>query len=141
MNREAIRNTALERYDKSEKVWIVESPLLEICHGISPDKEEAWEIFDDLLNEMYIAYMEGTTVGGRKRGRPAKTGVDFHLLVRKETKDAIAKLADELKISQGESVDYLASFYRALQSRIVVSGNKAVSVNPKRQRASAKAAC
>jgi len=56
-------------YDKRKGLFVVESPLLEICHGVAKTEKEAWKIFDDLLNAMYIEYLEGKIVGQYARRR------------------------------------------------------------------------
>lgn len=122
MNREAIKKTAICRYEASEKEYVVESPLLDVCHGIADTKAEAWDTFDDLLNAMYIEYLEGKGVGRYKRGRPAKGRVEFHAQLKQETKKGIADLAKQWEISQGEALDFLMFFYRCQQSE-----NKPVS--------------
>lgn len=114
MNRSTIRKTAVCRFDKKGKVYIVESPLLDICHGIAETETEAWEIFEDALDAMYIKYLEGKTVGRyHKRGRPPLHGADFHVTVKPETKKTVLTLANYLDTSQGEVVDYLAGFWKA----------------------------
>jgi hypothetical protein len=62
MNRDT-KKTALCRYEKRKGLFLVESPLLEICHGVGKTEKAAWEIFNDLLNAMYIEYLEGKTAG------------------------------------------------------------------------------
>ena len=83
--------------------------FLDICSGIAKSKKEAWEIFDDLLDAMYIKYLEGKTVGQyAKRGRPAKNRIDVHAQVQLKTKRAIDKIALAYGISKGEAIDMLA---------------------------------
>jgi hypothetical protein len=114
MNREAIRKTAVCRYQPKEKLYIVESPLLDILHGIAETKKKAWDIFDDLLDGMYIKYLEGKTVGlYQKPGRPAKGRIDFHAQIKPKTKKTIDKLARNFGISKGEAIDYLALLHTA----------------------------
>jgi hypothetical protein len=67
MNKTAIIKTTVERYNSKESMFIVESPLLDICTGASKNKKEAWSIFHDLLDEMYIKYLEGKKIGQYKR--------------------------------------------------------------------------
>lgn len=94
------------------------SPLLEICHGIARTEEEAWEIFDDLLNAMYIEYLEDKKVGQySKRGRPSKGGVVFNAHVRPTTREIVARLAREFGISQGEAVDFVVAKWQATASK------------------------
>jgi hypothetical protein len=68
MNREAITKTAICRFDAREQEYIVESPLLDICHGIANSPKDAWDIFEDLLDSMFSEYLEGRRVGQYGRG-------------------------------------------------------------------------
>lgn len=111
MNREAIKRTAICRYDSVEKEYIVESPLLDICHGIAESKKEAWNIFGDLIDSMYIEYLEGKGVGKYGRGRPPKGRTELHTQVNARTKKGLAALAKKLGVSQGEVMDFLLFFY------------------------------
>jgi DNA polymerase/3'-5' exonuclease PolX len=118
MNREAIKKTVIERFDGKDQVWVVQSPLLPICHGIDEDIEAARKIFDDLLNAMYIQYLEGNAVGDYRRGRPSKGLVDIHVQVKPQVREALKRLAAEKEISQGETVHYLLACWEyALQPR------------------------
>ena len=107
MNKAAIAKTAMWRYDPDEKCYIVQSPLFERCIGAAPSKQEAWKIFDELLGEFYVAYLEGKLVGYARRGRPAKGYVELHAQVKRVVKDEIATRAKDLGISQGEVIEYL----------------------------------
>lgn len=128
MNINTIRKTAVCRFDKDEGIYIVESPLLPIASGVDSDPNQAWEIFDDLLNSLYIKYLEGKQVAQYgKRGRPAKGGVALNCVVKPATKTALEELANELNCSQGEAVDYLLAFHMGVVSipSVVASDNVA----------------
>lgn len=107
MNKDAIRKTARCRFDAKESVYIVESPLSDMVMGVSEDAEDAWAIFDDLLRETYINYLEGKLVGYDKRGRPSKGRVGHHAELNPDTKKALLTLAKQFGCSQGEVIDYL----------------------------------
>ncbi|MBS1995180.1 MAG: hypothetical protein JSS86_02675 [Cyanobacteria bacterium SZAS LIN-2] len=109
MNKKAIFNTALCRYDEKEGCFIVESPLFERVIGVAPRESEAWKLFGELLNETYVAYLEGNLVGYEKRGRPARGNVEFHAQIKPEVKAQIAETARTLGISQGDVIAYLAA--------------------------------
>ncbi len=109
MNKKAIADTALCRYDEKEKCYIVESPLFDRVTGVAETESEARQIFHELLDETYIAYLEGKLVGYDKRGRPAKGNVEFHAQVKPEVKAQIAERAKALGISQGDVITYLAA--------------------------------
>jgi len=111
MKIDAIRNTAVCRFDKEEKVYIVESPLLDIIAGVAETKDKAWEIFIDLMQAAYIEYLEGRLVGSYKRGRPAKGGLHLHVQVKPETRELLASVAKKFGISQGEAIDFLSFIY------------------------------
>ena len=107
MNKRGIAKTASCRFDSKEGCYIVQSPLFDRCIGVAETDEEAWQIFDDLLDEYYIAYLEGKLVGYDKPGRPAKGYVDLHAQVKPLIKEEIASKAKELGISQGDMIEYL----------------------------------
>ena len=109
MNKKAIADTALCRYDEKERCYIVESPLFDRVIGVAASESEARQIFNELLDETYIAYLEGKLVGYDKRGRPAKGNVEFHALVKPEVKAQISQKAKTLGISQGDVIAYLAA--------------------------------
>jgi len=109
MNKKAIADTALCRYDETEQVYIVESPLFDRVTGVGETEIEAKRIFSELLDETYIAYLEGKLVGYDKRGRPSKGNVEFHAQVKPEVKAQISAKAKALGISQGDVIAYLAA--------------------------------
>ena len=111
MNKTAIAKTAFSRYDKKQGCYIVQSPLFERCLGVARSEKEAWKIFNELLTEYYIAYLEGKLVDYEKPGRPAKGYVELHAQVKPKVKKQIAEKAKELGISFGEMIEYL--YYRA----------------------------
>jgi hypothetical protein len=113
MNRDQIQKTALCRYDPKDKTYSVKSPLLNICEGIAKTEKAAREIFDDLLDAMYIKYLEGKEVGRyEKRGRPSAGKVELHVTVKPGTRDTVFKLSVTLGCKQGEVIDYLAGLWR-----------------------------
>ena len=107
MNKLAITQTANCRYEKKEGCFIVQSPLFERCMGVAKTEKEAWKIFNELLTDYYIAYLEGNLIGYEKRGRPAKGYVEMHVQVKPTVKKQIASKAKKLGISQGEVIEYL----------------------------------
>jgi predicted RNase H-like HicB family nuclease len=109
MNKKAIAKTALCRFDKKENCYIVESPLCDKVMGVAETEGEAKQIFQELLDETYVAYLEGKLAGYEKPGRPAKGNVEFHAQVKPEVKAQITRKAKSLGISQGEVIAYLAA--------------------------------
>lgn len=109
MNKKAIADTALCRYDEKEGCYIVESPLFDRVIGIAETECEAYQIFHELLDETYVAYLEGKLVGYDKRGRPAKGNVEFHAQVKPEVKAQISEKAKALGISQGDVIAYFSA--------------------------------
>lgn len=107
MNKEAIKNTALCYHSTTERCFIVESPLFDMVIGAAPTEKEAWEIFNDLLDETYVNYLEGKLAGYTKAGRPKKNRIGFHAEVKPESKESLKELADKLACSQGEVIDFL----------------------------------
>lgn len=109
MNKKAIAETALCRYEDKESCFVVESPIFDRVIGVGDSESEAWRVFQELLDETYIAYLEGKLVGYEKRGRPAKGYVEFHAQVRPEVKSRISERAKALGISQGEVIAYFSA--------------------------------
>lgn len=109
MNKSAIAKTALCRYKDDEGVFVVQSPIFDRVIGVGTTEIEAWQVFGEVLNETYVAYLEGSLVGYEKRGRPAKHNVEFHAQVKPEVKALINEKAKALGISQGEVIAYLAA--------------------------------
>lgn len=107
MNKEAIKNTALCYYSNTEQCFIVKSPLFEMVFGAAEKEDEAWEIFNDLLDATYVKYLEGKLAGYTKAGRPKKNRVGFHAEVKPESKEQMKDLANKLGCSQGEAIDFL----------------------------------
>lgn len=109
MNKKAIADTALCRYNEEDGTYIVESPLMDRVLGVAETESEAWKLFQELLDETYVAYLEGKLVGYEKRGRPAKGNVEFHAQVKPELKTHIMEKAKALGVSQGDVIAYLVA--------------------------------
>lgn len=109
MNKKAIALTALCRFKADEGVFVVQSPIFDRVIGVGDTEEEAWQLFGELLDETYVAYLEGNLVGYEKRGRPAKHNVEFHAQVKPEVKALINEKAKAFGISQGEVIAYFAA--------------------------------
>jgi predicted RNase H-like HicB family nuclease len=138
MNKKAIAATALCRYKKDERVFVVESPIFDRVIGVGRTKDEAWKLFKELLDETYVAYLEGTLVGYEKRGRPAKHNVEFHAQVKLEVKKLIKEKAEALGISQGEVIAYWAAIEHVkieLEQRLDKMEKAQIKVVPKRRKA------
>ncbi len=58
---EAIRQAAVLRREGAD--YVVESPLAELVMGVGDTPEEAWRIFNEILEDAYDNY---------KAGRPSK---------------------------------------------------------------------
>ena len=114
MNKDGIRNTAVCRWDVEHECFIVQSPLYEALKGISDNKDEAWEIFDDFLDDAHKSYLEGRLGGTYARaGRPAKNRTALSCQVGPNSLEKIKSLANDLSVSQGEAIDFLLAHYRA----------------------------
>ncbi len=107
MNKKAIAETAICKFDQKTKCYIVESPIFDRVTGAANTEKEAWTIFHEILHETYVAYLEGKLVSYEKRGRPAKDNVELHVQVKPEVKEKIVAKAHALGISQGEVIAYL----------------------------------
>lgn len=112
MNREAILKTAILR--KTAEGHLVSSPLCSGVIGIGPSPEEAYKSFSDLVQDRYIAYLEGkhsNSAEKRERGRPKKSYVEFHTKINPDVKLDLSNLAQSLGISQGELIEFLYRKY------------------------------
>jgi hypothetical protein len=117
MNKEAIRRTAVCRWDSESECYVVESPLCDRVLGAAATEVEAWKIFDEILEDTYRDYREGKLAGYSKPGRPKKEKTRFHAEMKPDAKEAITDMARALGISQGETVEYLLSFFEAQKSK------------------------
>jgi len=117
MNKEVIKRTAVCRWDSESECYVVESPLCERVLGAAETEAEAWKIFHEILEDTYQDYLEGKLAGYSKPGRPKKERTRFHVQMKPDAKEAITDMAKGLRVSQGEAVEYLLSYYEAQQSK------------------------
>jgi hypothetical protein len=115
MNKAAILKTAVCRYDKKGKLYIVESPLLDNFSGCEAAEAEAWTVFRKVVDELWVDYLEGKAVGRQysRRGRPAKNRVNLTCQVKPITSQQLKEHAREFGTSQGEFIDYLYASWLA----------------------------
>jgi len=116
MNKQAIADTAVCRWDHEDDCYIVWSPLFEPLIGVGDSGEEAEQVFLDLLDDAYKAYLEGRLAGYDKVGRPSKGGTPLNIDVKPNTKEYIAELSSHMNISRGEVIDYLVAYFQAGES-------------------------
>ena len=57
MNKDAIKKTAVLRFEDGD--YIVESPLNNRVAGAGDTPEEAWQIFEEILEETWQRYEKG----------------------------------------------------------------------------------
>jgi hypothetical protein len=70
-------------------------------------ESEAWEEYDDALNELYIYLLENKALGHDAKGRPPKGElVNVHMQIRPESKRILSEMAAQHGLSQGEVVDW-----------------------------------
>lgn len=92
---------------------MVESPLLDGVLGVGDTEEEAQSIFDDLLSDAYLVFVEGRlSAQYDKPGRPSKGRSVFSAEIKPSTKTEIKKIAEEMGCTQGELVDVLLLFFK-----------------------------
>lgn len=113
MNRDAIRKTAVLRFVGGDDGYIVQSPLSSKIAGIGDTPEEAWELFEEILDQSYRLYKQGKFNLNATPGRPRKDKTRLYADVKPEVKDDITAMAKELEISSGEVVEYLHMLYQA----------------------------
>jgi hypothetical protein len=119
MNKDAILKTAMWR--KEEGQFVVLSPLSEGLAGTGKTKEEAAAQFRSVVQDRWIAYLEGRLVGSKGSvGRPKKCAVEFHTQVNPEVKKDIVALAQDLGLSQGDIVEFLYRCYLASKDQVAL---------------------
>jgi len=107
MNKKAILNTAICYWSDENDCYIVESPLFDRIAGVGDTPEQSHVVFVNLLDDGYLAYLEGRVPGYDKPGRPSKGAVPVSYRLQPGTKEDLAKFAHEIECSQGEAIDYL----------------------------------
>jgi hypothetical protein len=108
---EKIKNTMVCYWSAPDEVFVAESSMMpHVIMGIGKTVDEAKKDFFKVLSAA-MNDIENDNVAGYKVGRPAKGYVAFNTNIQPTSKRRIAELADEMKVSQGEIVDYLV-FYR-----------------------------
>lgn len=115
MNVDAIKKTALCKYDDEDKVYVVESPLCDFVMGADEDMHQAWEVFHEILEETYEDYQAGKLAKSIGPGRPKRNKQNINVQVTGDTKDKIKELAETLGISQGDVLDYLVASIDSLK--------------------------
>ncbi len=113
MNKDSIKATAVCRWDMEDECYVVSSPVMDIVLGVGDTEAEAWQIFNEILEETYQCYLEGRLANHPKPGRPAKHKVRIHAEISPDIKEAIQAMAKRIGISQGEVLEYLHAFYIA----------------------------
>lgn len=110
MNKDAILKTAILK--QQEGKFTVLSPLCDALIGVGETREQAVLRFKTLVQDRYIAYVEGRLAGSQgKVGRPKKNCVEFHTQLKPEVKRDIVDMARELNLSQGDIIEFLYRCY------------------------------
>lgn len=113
MRKDAIRKTAVLRYVGGDDGYIVESPLSNKIAGVGDTPEEAWQLFDEILEDSYQFYKQGKFQLNMGPGRPKGNKTRLYADVKPEVKDDITSIAKEIGISSGEVVEFLHLFYQS----------------------------
>jgi hypothetical protein len=109
MNKDIIRNTAIQTWDE-ENGYIVESPLCPDVTGIDDDKEVAWQIFYEILDEYWVDYLAGR-LANPVMGRPSTGKERLGLYIAPDIKQSLGKLSEDKGISYGEAVEFLLGYW------------------------------
>lgn len=105
-----LKNTAVIYWSADDEVFAAESSLMPgVIVGVGENRQEARDKFERALDDVYDE-VSSDNVAGYKVGRPTKGYVAFNANIRPSSKAMIAKLSDDMEISQGEVLDYLV-FY------------------------------
>lgn len=113
MRKEAIKKTAVLRCIGGEDGYIVESPLSNKIAGVGDTPEEAWQLFNEILEQSYQLYKQGKFQLNTHPGRPKQGKTRLYADVKPEVKEDIAAIAKEIGISSGEVVEYLYMLYQS----------------------------
>lgn len=113
MNKDAIVKTAITRWSDEDDCFVTESPLAPTIVGCGDTEQEAYDAFLTHIEANYEAYEQGKHAIYSKAGRPQKGKIKFNAEIAPEIKHEIAALAKRIGISQGETVEFLYSFYNA----------------------------
>ncbi len=113
MKKETILKTAVCRFQEDEGVFVVQSPLFDRVIGAETSEEQAWNIYHELLDEMWEAHLEGKLADHAKPGRPAKGIVNINVQVTPEIRATLRKNAKALAVSQGDFVAFAITVAQA----------------------------
>lgn len=114
MTKSVILMTAVCRL--TSEGYEVQSPLYERVIGLGSTEKEAWKIYKELLDDMWIAHLEGNLTKKATPGRPAKDGVNIHAQITPESKAIIDRISTALGISRGDFLSFSVAAGEALIS-------------------------
>lgn len=113
MNAEAIRKTAVLRREHGD--YVVQSQLCPDVIGAGDTEQEAWQIFEEILQDYLADHKAGRVAQGRGRSRKHK--IRFTTEIDPDVKRAIAAMARQFGVSQGEAIEYLFRRFEAENPR------------------------
>jgi predicted RNase H-like HicB family nuclease len=107
IKKQTIRASATCWWSEEDDAYLVQSPLFSGCLVDAQSESEAWEEYDDALNELYVYLLENKALGHDAKGRPPKGElVNVHMQIRPDSKKILSKMAALHGLSQGEVVDW-----------------------------------
>lgn len=119
-----IQNTALciwqdDAEDSDGGYYLVSSPLTDRLNvagtilGCSPDRQEAIDIFNSMLDAALEEYKKGIIAPRKTAGKPKKGKVRLSAEVTLEARNNVRLLGDKLGgLSYGETVEFLMESYQ-----------------------------
>ena len=108
IKKKTIRATATCWWSEEDDAYIVQSPLFSGCLVDAQSESEAWQEYDEALNEDYVYLLENKALGHDAKGRPPKgTLVNVHMQIRPDSKTILSEMAAQHGLSQGEVVDWV----------------------------------
>ncbi len=134
MNKIGILNTRICYWSDDNDCYVVESPLFDRIAGVGDTPEQAQNVFERLLDDGYLAYLEGRVPGYDKPGRPSKGAISVSFRLQPDTKESLGQLAKALECSQGEAIDYLVYRHKIEQLEQRQAQNKQSKSNRRKQR-------
>lgn len=111
MKKETISRTTVCYWSPQDDCFVVESPFFPRIAGTGNTQNNAFAMFQRMLDEAYKELEHGNVHGYNSAGRPSKGLVRIDATVRPGTRESLDAIAAELNITKGEVIDLAIFFY------------------------------
>lgn len=113
MDLDAIKNSVTCKWSEEDQAFIVTSPLCINIAGVEEKREDAYEMFYEMLESSHEAFLQGKFKPMKKVGRKPKTGAKILTLrVDEEVVNFIKAESSRLQVTQGQVVSQVFKRYR-----------------------------